>query len=339
MTSLVQHHTAIRIHNSDINNMMTLPVRLNGLQLPLHPRQLLAILYVLVSLSVFLTLHMSVIASMTIRTTLYVWSVSCAVLLSVLSMALMWSDPVDRSLYTESYHHNVVLTETPSSESKIQTPAVPQHGNRVQRYYRLGLDYKPDPFQSAKPTNDMPTHDPSLQFCTVCACNVRLDSLHCRYCNKCVRRIDHHCFYVNNCIGYYNYRLYIQTMLAAFTHSLTMTIVAVYVLIVCSINGSNTNNSGFGLAFGTIQWITGVDAVFSLIVTVYLAYLISLHMYLYIHGLTTLEYSHGQKTAVQSARSSTSKNSQTNGLCCQSKTNFSWKVYPTVESNDNVLPK
>ena len=172
MTSLVQHHTAIRIHNSDINNMMTLPVRLNGLQLPLHPRQLLAILYVLVSLSVFLTLHMSVIASMTIRTTLYVWSVSCAVLLSVLSMALMWSDPVDRSLYTESYHHNVVLTETPSSESKIQTPAVPQHGNRVQRYYRLGLDYKPDPFQSAKPTNGMPTHDPSLQFCTVCACNV-----------------------------------------------------------------------------------------------------------------------------------------------------------------------
>ncbi|EGF78288.1 hypothetical protein BATDEDRAFT_26854 [Batrachochytrium dendrobatidis JAM81] len=227
MTSLVQHHTAIRIHNSDINNMMTLPVRLNGLQLPLHPRQLLAILYVLVSLSVFLTLHMSVIASMTIRTTLYVWSVSCAVLLSVLSMALMWSDPVDRSLYTESYHHNVVLTETPSSESKIQTPAVPQHGNRVQQYYRLGLDYKPDPFQSAKPTNDMPTHDPSLQFCT---------------------------------------------------------------------------------------WITGVDAVFSLIVTVYLAYLISLHMYLF-YNRTLLSCSLDTVLTILQ------------------------KVYPTVESNDNVLPK
>ncbi|OAJ44361.1 hypothetical protein BDEG_27599 [Batrachochytrium dendrobatidis JEL423] len=241
MTSLVQHHTAIRIHNSDINNMMTLPVRLNGLQLPLHPRQLLAILYVLVSLSVFLTLHMSVIASMTIRTTLYVWSVSCAVLLSVLSMALMWSDPVDRSLYTESYHHNVVLTETPSSESKIQTPAVPQHGNRVQQYYRLGLDYKPDPFQSAKPTNDMPTHDPSLQFCTT-----------------------------------------------------------------RSIADTATNVSVESITIVSMSIIASDTIIID------------------IHGLTTLEYSHGQKTAVQSARSSTSKNSQTNGLCCQSKTNFSW---------------
>ncbi|KAI3650474.1 hypothetical protein MP228_003955 [Amoeboaphelidium protococcarum] len=43
--------------------------------------------------------------------------------------------------------------------------------------------------------------NPQIKRCFKCSLEVSIDTIHCRYCDKCIPRMDHHCFFLNTCIG------------------------------------------------------------------------------------------------------------------------------------------
>ncbi|CAA6668875.1 unnamed protein product [Spirodela intermedia] len=63
--------------------------------------------------------------------------------------------------------------------------------------------------------NDAVTPDPrddDISFCSLCDSEVKLQSKHCRSCNRCVDGFDHHCRWLNNCVGRKNYTSFVLLM-------------------------------------------------------------------------------------------------------------------------------
>ncbi|KAG9459978.1 hypothetical protein H6P81_004486 [Aristolochia fimbriata] len=54
--------------------------------------------------------------------------------------------------------------------------------------------------------------DDDIMFCSLCDLEVKINSKHCRSCNRCVEGFDHHCRWLNNCIGKKNYTTFILLM-------------------------------------------------------------------------------------------------------------------------------
>ncbi|KAH6600381.1 hypothetical protein BASA50_002392 [Batrachochytrium salamandrivorans] len=329
-------------YTSVIDSMLDEPVRHHGLQWPLHPRQVLVMVYLVYSMCVFLSIQVPLLAQVAVQTPLLVWGVAWAVLLVVLTTALMRSDPVDRSLLIppsseskktrvspESLSKDcVVATDATNAINMIDTtnttnsPVMARSNSSATDARTLRKPYKSNPRYSAmadmaRVGQQTDLGDLPSQYCMVCQVYVHIDSLHCRYCNKCIRRIDHHCFYVNNCIGYYNYRLYLQTMTVACVYSITMSAVSIYSLI--EMLGSNINVANSGLSLQTFQAINGIDITLSVAVTAYLAYLLLLHLHLCIHGMTTLEYSHKKReqTAARELQLTRQDRVNTVNSCCK----------------------
>ncbi|CAG9315157.1 unnamed protein product [Blepharisma stoltei] len=135
--------------------------------------------------------------------------------------------------------------------------------------------------------------DAYLTYCSLCVSEVSNDSKHCMKCNRCVSKFDHHCNFVNNCIGKCNYWIFIKVIILLEMMEVIFLVCCSYVIYIWNfdsnhikdvINGIYGDNSEFGLIIAC--WILGV---LSLIILLANGYLISLHVWLITHKITTYE--------------------------------------------------
>ena len=119
----------------------------------------------------------------------------------------------------------------------------------------------------------------SIGYCSICNTNVHPSSKHCGNCNRCVKRFDHHCKMLNNCIGATNYRLFLSLIVMVLLQEITLALYSSFMLYVWILSGSKGYSIISGLLLGESVGVCIGDG-----------YLISLHTYLQIRGITTYEY-------------------------------------------------
>ena len=147
-------------------------------------------------------------------------------------------------------------------------------------------------------TRDLEANPETTRDCTLCACRVNKNSLHCRYCDKCILRFDHHCHFLNTCIGARNYRWFVcalvsgcfyfilHSILSWFTFSLYIRHREALSVAYGEVLGVS-DASGAALASCIISAIYGsIDALFAF----FLLDLTRFHIVLKYNNMTSLEY-------------------------------------------------
>ena len=120
------------------------------------------------------------------------------------------------------------------------------------------------------------THNMKVKYCDYCEIYRPPRTSHCYDCNHCIERFDHHCPWIGTCIGKRNYPYYF-----AFVSSLTVQSVLVI------------TQSIYAMANLKISVETGffvINVILTLLVFLgfgFVATLISFHIYLTYHNVTT----------------------------------------------------
>lgn len=143
--------------------------------------------------------------------------------------------------------------------------------------------------------------------CHLCNITTRGRTKHCSICNKCVPRFDHHCKWLNNCIGARNYPAFLVCLTSTLIVALAITALALGELVLVNGpwnssengNGTSMNNNNVTatlppplspvLGTGSFIFVT-VIGVLSAIAAVLLIHLCFFHGYIACLGLTTYEY-------------------------------------------------
>jgi hypothetical protein len=99
---------------------------------------------------------------------------------------------------------------------------------------------------------------------------------------------DHHCGYLNNCIGSKNYRYFFSAVIVVLIQSL-MQLAANSVIMVDIFAGINTESRYEGILI-LMSFMVFASYVFNLCVMVFLVYLLTYHIWLYIKDQTTYEH-------------------------------------------------
>ena len=101
-------------------------------------------------------------------------------------------------------------------------------------------------------------------------------SKHCGSCDRCVDGFDHHCKWLNNCIGSLNYRLFILLI-----NSLEASEI---ILFSFEVHALTKYHNRIVLA------LIIVDCILNFFIFLLVGYLISIHVWLKLKGITTYEY-------------------------------------------------
>jgi palmitoyltransferase len=127
-------------------------------------------------------------------------------------------------------------------------------------------------------------------ICTVCKTHVQEHSKHCGCCDRCVNGFDHHCNWLNNCIGRQNYRRFVLLIIAlqVFTslHIGAVIFLSVKVLTHCE---EEQNVEDIYHSEAALVALVVASACVSTGIWVFNCRLISLHIWLYRHNMTTYE--------------------------------------------------
>ncbi|KAG5313589.1 ZDH11 palmitoyltransferase, partial [Pseudoatta argentina] len=271
--------------------------RVHGLQLPLHPQQIVGwVLLTVVFVGTFTVL-------LTLRTPPVLPDLRSV--LSSLFAALF--------LLHLSSHLTVLLLD----------PADPEVRAR--------------PVRAIVPEFDRAKHRHVIENGRCHLCNITTRgrrTKHCSICNKCVPRFDHHCKWLNNCIGGRNYPAFLVCLTSTLVAALAVTALALGELVLVNAHlfvNNNWNNNGTwvntsmnnGTATPPLLPVPGtgslilvtVIGVLSAIAAVMLIHLCFFHGYIACFGLTTYEYVRNKRernTAVAADSRTTSRT--TSGL-------------------------
>uniref|UniRef100_A0A8C5X397 Palmitoyltransferase n=1 Tax=Malurus cyaneus samueli TaxID=2593467 RepID=A0A8C5X397_9PASS len=146
--------------------------------------------------------------------------------------------------------------------------------------------------------------------CHVCDVDVSAKSKHCGTCNKCVCGFDHHCKWLNNCVGERNYWLFLNSVLSAILGLGLLLLVAFYVFVEFFVDPTvlRSDQHFDALRNHMDRWFVflpatpvetqapailvtaGIFILLSLVTMILLGHLLTFHIYLLWHKLTTYEY-------------------------------------------------
>ncbi|NXC87769.1 ZDHC1 palmitoyltransferase, partial [Cercotrichas coryphoeus] len=146
--------------------------------------------------------------------------------------------------------------------------------------------------------------------CHVCDVDVSAKSKHCGTCNKCVCGFDHHCKWLNNCVGERNYWLFLNSVLSAILGLGLLLLIAFYVFVEFFVDPTvlRSDQHFDALRNHMDRWFVflpaspvetrapailvtaGIFILLSLVTMILLGHLLSFHIYLLWHKLTTYEY-------------------------------------------------
>ena len=151
------------------------------------------------------------------------------------------------------------------------------------------------PFSGA--VSPLPSADASKE-CRWCGGLCSLDTHHCRLCDKCVPGFDHHCLWLNTCIGRANYRCFFAALVAASAFLLYQAAVSAYCLgeLAGSTAWQRSVSTVYGAASTTNGGRVALQALLVLSLCLHLCaffplvHLLSLHVWLSRHRLTTYEW-------------------------------------------------
>ena len=119
-------------------------------------------------------------------------------------------------------------------------------------------------------------------------------SKHCMRCNRCTVLFDHHCKWVNNCIGKKNYKTFIVLILFVFILEIFIFVLSGITLINTVLSSqqviSNIKDMYSNSSLLAFQILLGILVFEGLVFSVLLGYLIILHIFLSVKGITTYEY-------------------------------------------------
>ncbi|NWX28318.1 ZDHC1 palmitoyltransferase, partial [Notiomystis cincta] len=146
--------------------------------------------------------------------------------------------------------------------------------------------------------------------CHVCDVDLSAKSKHCGTCNKCVCGFDHHCKWLNNCVGERNYWLFLNSVLSAILGLGLLLLVAFYVFVEFFVDPAvlRSDQHFDALRNHMDRWFVflpaspvetrapailvtaGIFILLSLVTMILLGHLLTFHIYLLWHKLTTYEY-------------------------------------------------
>ncbi|XP_018400672.1 PREDICTED: uncharacterized protein LOC108778074 [Cyphomyrmex costatus] len=270
--------------------------RIHGLQLPLHPQQIVGwVLLIVVFIGTFTVLLTTPPLLPDLR-----------FILSLLFAALF--------LLHVSTHLTVLLLDPADSEIRAR-PArviVPEFDRTKHRHV---------------------IENSRCHLCNITTRGQR--TKHCSICNKCVPHFDHHCKWLNNCIGGRNYLAFLVCLSSTLVAALAVTALALGELVLVNTpflvnNRSSTWDYGAGNTSmnnatatppllpvpgtGSLVLVT-VIGVLSAIAAVMLIHLCFFHGYIACLGLTTYEYVRNKRERDIAITTTDSRTTSTSGLC------------------------
>lgn len=132
-----------------------------------------------------------------------------------------------------------------------------------------------------------------VKYCWVCQTEVHVQSMHCKYCDKCVSNFDHHCMWLNTCIGSENYATFFRTVwcltLLTITHVIALTLYLIgYFMRIWGIRERSE-----WIKEDCPEIIMGINlgvGVFTLLVVGMVMQLLVFHQELQRDGLTTYQF-------------------------------------------------